>query len=47
MTNSALAMYLATIITVTIITFYFFWRVLSTPPKKEPDSYVNNDDEPR
>jgi hypothetical protein len=27
--------------TVTILTGYFFWRVLRTPPKAEPDSYEN------
>ena len=29
---------------ITVITFYFFWKVLKTPPKKEPDSYSGNDD---
>ncbi len=33
--------------TVTIITGYFFYKVLTTPPKPEPDSYSENDDEPR
>lgn len=33
----------------TIIGFavYFFRKVLKTPPKAEPDSYSENDDEPR
>jgi hypothetical protein len=26
---------------------YFFYKVLTTPPKSEPDSYTENDDEPR
>jgi hypothetical protein len=26
---------------------YFFYKVLVTPPKAEPDSYSENDDEPR
>lgn len=26
---------------------YFFYKVLTTPPKAEPDSYSENDDEPR
>lgn len=24
---------------------YFFYKVLTTPPKQEPDSYSENDDE--
>jgi hypothetical protein len=32
---------------VTIISGYFFWKVLKTPPRPEPDSYLENDDEPR
>ncbi|UGU17079.1 hypothetical protein LS482_04225 [Sinomicrobium kalidii] len=31
---------------VTAIAGYFFYRVLTTPPKKEPDSYSENDDVP-
>ena len=27
------------------ITAYFFYRVLTTKPKEEPDSYTENDDE--
>ena len=27
------------------ITAYFFYRVLTTKPKEEPDSYTDNDDE--
>ncbi len=30
---------------VTAVTGYFFYLVLSTPPKQEPDSYEENDDE--
>ncbi|WP_201309315.1 hypothetical protein [Flavobacterium sp. MK4S-17] len=30
---------------VIIITLYFFFRVLTTKPKEEPDSYSENDDE--
>lgn len=26
---------------------YFFYKVLTMPPKEEPDSYSENDDEPR
>ena len=30
---------------VIVITAYFFYRVLTTKPKEEPDSYTDNDDE--
>lgn len=29
------------------VALYFFYKVLTTPPKSEPDSYSENDDEPR
>ncbi len=29
---------------VTLITGYFFYRVLTTKPKPEPDSFSENDD---
>lgn len=29
------------------VAIYFFYKVLTTPPKAEPDSYSENDDEPR
>jgi len=47
MNTTALVMMLVTEITVTAITLYFFWKVLKTPPKSEPDSYSENDDEKR
>lgn len=28
-------------------TAYFFWKVLTTPPKSEPDSYADNDNQAR
>ena len=31
--------------TVTAVTGYFFYLVLSTPPKQEPDSYEDNDED--
>ena len=34
-------------VSVTLITGHFFYRVLVTPPKPEPDSYSENDDDPR
>lgn len=33
-------------LTVLTITAYFFYRVLTTPPKPEPDSFSDNDPEP-
>ncbi|MFD2246089.1 hypothetical protein [Pontibacter ruber] len=45
MNASALVIMLITLISVTGITIYFFSLVLRTPPKPEPDSYLNNDDE--
>lgn len=46
MTTSALIMMILVQVTVTIITGYFFFKVLRTPPKQEPDSYSENDDIP-
>jgi hypothetical protein len=34
---------LLTQVTVTCVTVYFFFKVLRTPPRKEPDSYSDND----
>jgi hypothetical protein len=34
-------------VTVLTLTGYFFFRVLKTPPREEPDSYADNDDVPR
>jgi hypothetical protein len=36
---------LLAVFSVTGVTFYFFYLVLRTPPKKEIDSYSENDDE--
>jgi hypothetical protein len=47
MNAQALALMLFAVGTVTCITGYFFYRVLTTPPKKEPDSYSENDRDPR
>lgn len=44
MNTSALIMMVTTEIIITAITLYFFYRVLKTPPKPEPDSYEKNDD---
>ena len=47
MNTSALVLMLLTMIVVTSVTVYFFVKVLRTPPRTEPDSYRDNDDEPR
>ena len=47
MNGQALVMLIAAEGIVTAFTVYFFWKVLKTPPKPEPDSYSENDDEPR
>ncbi|WP_187270267.1 hypothetical protein [Pontibacter qinzhouensis] len=46
MNTSALIVMLSTIFLVTGMTLYFFGKVLTTPPRPEPDSYLDNDDEP-
>lgn len=45
MTTSALIMMILVQLTVTVITAYFFYKVLTIPPKPEPDSFAENDDE--
>jgi len=45
MNSTALITMLLTQGIVTGFTVYFFYLVLSTPPKQEPDSYEDNDDE--
>ncbi|HRN40957.1 MAG: hypothetical protein KF732_00890 [Flavobacteriales bacterium] len=47
MNTSALIMMITTEVIVTLVTGYFFLRVLKTPPKPEPDSYIDNDDDER
>ncbi len=44
MSSEALIMMIATIAVVIGVTGYFFWLVLKTPPRAEPDSYEDNDD---
>ena len=39
MNSSALITMVITMATVTILTLYFFIKMLTTPPKSEPDSY--------
>ncbi|MDO6389514.1 hypothetical protein Q4E40_05210 [Pontibacter sp. BT731] len=45
MNTSALVIMLTTMSLVTGLTIYFFYRVLNAPPRPEPDSYLDNDDE--
>ncbi|WP_169516042.1 hypothetical protein [Flavobacterium tegetincola] len=45
MNTEALIMMLTTQGLVTALTGYFFYRVLTTKPKAEPDSYTENDEE--
>ncbi len=47
MNTIALILMVSTMSLVTAITAYFFIRVLRTPPRPEPDSYEDNDDEHR
>lgn len=47
MTNAALIFMVTVQLSVTFITGYFFYKVLVTPPKPEPDSYSENDDDER
>ena len=42
MNSSALIIMLLAEGTITAITFYFFWLVLKTPSKPEPDSFSGN-----
>lgn len=45
METSALITMLLAVGTVTTVTGYFFYLVLKTPPKQEPDSFSENDEE--
>jgi len=47
MSTSALVMMIVTEVVITVITGFFFWKVLKTPSKNEPDSFSENDDEKR
>jgi hypothetical protein len=46
MNTSALIIMLTTMILVTGLMIYFFMKVINTPPKPEPDSFLDNDDDP-
>jgi len=45
MNTSALVLMSSVMLVVTIITAYFFYKVLTVPKKPEPDSYSENDDD--
>jgi len=47
MSNSSFFMMFGTMTIVTVITAYFFFKVLFSKPNPEPDSFLENDDEPR
>ncbi|MEO9510572.1 MAG: hypothetical protein ABJN84_12300 [Flavobacteriaceae bacterium] len=47
MNTSALVLMLFTTLLVTGMVIYFLIKVLKTPPKAEPDSYLDNDDDER
>jgi hypothetical protein len=44
MNSSALILMISVQLVVTILTGWFFYKVLVTKPKQEPDSYSENDD---
>lgn len=44
MNPTALIVMLTTFVVVTLVTGYFFFRVLITPAKPEPDSYSEQED---
>lgn len=45
MSTSALILMVSVWIIVTVITAYFFYKVLTTKKHTEPDSYSDNDDD--
>ena len=45
MNTSALVLMISTQVVVTLITGYFFWKVLTAPKRPEPDSFIENDEE--
>lgn len=44
MKTEALIMLISAQAVVIAFTVYFFYKVLTSPPKSEPDSYSENDD---
>ena len=47
MSGAAILMMILVQGTVAAITGYFFYKVLTAKPKSEPDSFSENDDDPR
>lgn len=47
MSTSALATMLIAETLIVSFALYYFWKVVTTPPKAEPDSYAANDDQAR
>jgi hypothetical protein len=47
MNTSALILMIASESIITFLTAYFFYKVLTTKPRPEPDSYSENDEEER
>ena len=47
MRTDALVMMVLTQGVFVLVTGYFFYRVLTTKPKQEPDSFSDNDEESR
>jgi hypothetical protein len=47
MNTSALILIIIVWTSVTGITGFFFYKVLTIKPNPEPDSFMENDDEPR
>lgn len=47
MNSTALFLMVTVQVLVICVTGYFFYRVLTSPPRNEPDSYADNDDEIR
>lgn len=45
MNTEALIMMIAAEGIISAVTIYFFYKVLTVPPKPEPDSYSENDDD--
>ncbi len=47
MNTTALILMVCTMSLVAATAGLMFYKVLTTPPKPEPDSYTDNDDDPR
>jgi hypothetical protein len=47
MSNASFFMVLGTMTIVSVVAAYFFFKVLFSKPKPNPDSFSENNDEPR